>query len=60
MVPGGFSWFLMVPGCFFHGIGWVVMVFHGSRFVFHGSRSVFHGYIQVGGFSLFLVGFSLF
>ena len=47
MVLGGFSWVLMVPGWFFHGIGWVFVVFHGTRLVFmvfHGSRLVFHGF----------------
>ena len=50
MVPGRFSWFLMVPDWFFmvfQGSGWVFMAFHGFTLVFHDSRSVFivfHGY----------------
>ena len=34
MVPGQFSWLLMV-------LGWFFMIFGGSRLVSHGSRSVF-------------------
>ena len=34
MVPGQFSCFFMIPGCFFHGSRPAFMVFHGSRSVF--------------------------
>ena len=66
MVPGQFSWLLMVPGWFFMIFGGSRLVSHGSRsvfMVFHGSKSVFVisiiSWFQVC-FSLFLVGFSCF
>ena len=52
MVPGQFSWFLMVP-VFFHGSRSVFMVFDGCRLVFTGSRSVF--IVFHGSRSLFMV-----